>query len=141
MADHLTTVTSIYEAFGRGDIPFILDQMADDVQWDQWAAWSPHQEGVSWLAPRQGKAGVREFFEIIGTWTFTAFEIRGVLAGGNQVGAELVISVEMPASGARLQDEEFHLWTFNDAGKVTRFRHYVDTAKHIAAAQGAGVAA
>jgi ketosteroid isomerase-like protein len=28
-------------------------------------------------------------------------------------------------------DEELHLWTFNDNGKVVRLRHYVDTAKHL----------
>jgi len=27
-----------------------------------------------------------------------------------------------------------HLWTFNDAGKVIRLRHYTDTAKHLQAA-------
>jgi hypothetical protein len=26
-----------------------------------------------------------------------------------------------------------YAWTFNDAGKVTRLRHYTDTAKQIAA--------
>jgi hypothetical protein len=29
-----------------------------------------------------------------------------------------------------------HLFTFNAEGKVTRLRHYTDTAKHIAAARG-----
>jgi hypothetical protein len=29
-----------------------------------------------------------------------------------------------------------HLWTFNDDGKVSRLRHYTDTAKHIAALKG-----
>ena len=27
-----------------------------------------------------------------------------------------------------------HLWTFNDDGQVSRFRHYSDTTKHIHAA-------
>lgn len=37
--------------------------------------------------------------------------------------------------GKRLRDEEMHLWNVNAAGKVTRFRHYADTAKHIAVAR------
>jgi hypothetical protein len=32
------------------------------------------------------------------------------------------------------QEEEVHLWTFNDSGKVFRFWHYADTVKHIEAA-------
>jgi hypothetical protein len=35
-----------------------------------------------------------------------------------------------------LFDEELHLWTFDEDGRVVRLRHYRDTAKHIAAADG-----
>ncbi len=62
---NLGTTQAIYEAFGRGDIPFILDQLADDVAWEQWE---------------------------------------------NKI--------------------------FDSAGKVSSFRHYVDTAKHTEAALG-----
>ena len=31
---NIETVKSIYEAFGRGDVPAILDKLADDVDWD-----------------------------------------------------------------------------------------------------------
>ncbi len=34
--------------------------------------------------------------------------------------------------GVRFLDEEIHLWTFDESGKVARFRHYLDKAKHIA---------
>ena len=44
---------------------------------------------------------------------------------------------DVPAwGGGRYRDEEIHLWTFDNAGKVVRLRHYTDTAKHIAAFQG-----
>ena len=33
-----------------------------------------------------------------------------------------------------IANEELHLWAFGAHGKVTRLRHYTDTAKHIAAA-------
>ena len=56
------------------------------------------------------------------------------MEGGNQVAAETVIEAVLP-NGNVLSDEELHLWTFDADGKVCRFRHYVDTAKHIAAAQ------
>jgi len=58
------------------------------------------------------------------------------MAGDHQVAAELAVEFEVLASGRRHRDEELQLWTFDDAGKVTRLRHYLDTAKHIAAAQG-----
>jgi len=34
MADHVSTVNGIYQAFGTGDVGWILDQLADDVAWD-----------------------------------------------------------------------------------------------------------
>jgi ketosteroid isomerase-like protein len=49
--------------------------------------------------------------------------------------AEVMIDIRLP-NGGRYRDEERHLWTFGEEGKVVRLRHYVDTAKHIAAAHG-----
>jgi uncharacterized protein len=49
--------------------------------------------------------------------------------------AEVRASFALPGGG-RFADEEIHLWTFDDGGRVTRFRHYCDTAKHIAAVGG-----
>ena len=132
MADLTATVAAIYEAFGRGDVPAILDTLADDVEWEHWSSWTPHEAGVPWLQPRAGKAGALEFFQIIGTWTIRDFQVLDLMASGRQVAAEVVIEVQLP-SGTTYRDEELHLWAFDDAGKVARFRHYVDTAKHIEA--------
>jgi hypothetical protein len=63
------------------------------------------------------------------------FTVLDVIGSGRQVVAEVRASFVLPGGG-RFTDEEIHLWTFDDDGAVTRFRHYVDTAKHIAAARG-----
>jgi len=39
-------------------------------------------------------------------------------------------------NGGRFADEEIHLWTFDESGRVVRLRHYLDTAKHIATSRG-----
>ena len=51
--------------------------------------------------------------------------------------ATLAIDATAKATGERFQDEEIHLWTFDDSGKVTGLRHYADTAKHIRVTKGA----
>ena len=132
--DHKATVADIYQAFGRGDVPAILDRLADDVKWEHWASWTPHAAGVPWLLARDGKAGAAEFFQTVGPWTIHEFQVLDLLASEGQVAAVIVIDAELP-SGARFRDEEMHLWTFDGDGKVARFRHYVDTAKHIAASR------
>ncbi|MFN8470040.1 MAG: nuclear transport factor 2 family protein [Caldilineaceae bacterium] len=136
MQDHLATVGTIYAAFGKGDIPTILDQMADDVRWEEWADNSAQKAGVPWLQARQGKDGVLEFFKVMGGLQVMDFRVLSLMAGGNQVAVEFELEFAVPDTGRRLRDQEMHLWTFNEDGKVIRLRHYTDTAKHIATAQG-----
>lgn len=33
---NLETVKAIYEAFGKGDIPFILSCLAENLAWEKW---------------------------------------------------------------------------------------------------------
>lgn len=132
---HTTTITDLYAAFGRGDVPAILDALADDVRWEQWDDNRAQREGVSHLQPRTGRDGVAEFFGVIGKYVFHTFEIRGLAAGDDLVVADILIDVTLP-SGGRLRDEELHVWRFDADGRICGMRHYVDTAKHIAAERG-----
>jgi ketosteroid isomerase-like protein len=129
------TIQELYAAFARGDVPAILELVSEDVRWEHWADSFSHRAGVSWLTPRTGRDGVREFFEIIATFDVTEFSVLDVMAGERQVVAEIVIDAATP-DGGRYRDEELHLWTFDDDGLICGMRHYVDTAKHIAAASG-----
>jgi ketosteroid isomerase-like protein len=133
--NHTTTVTGIYAAFGRGDIPAILDALAEDVRWEQWDDNTAQREGVSHLQPRIGRDGVAEFFAAIGAMEFHAFEVRRLAAADDLVVADILIDVTLP-SGGRMRDEELHAWRFDADGHVCSMRHYVDTAKHIAADRG-----
>jgi hypothetical protein len=134
---NITTVTAIYEAFGRGDIPAILEQLANDVQWESWRDDNFAQKaGVPWMKKRTGREGVVDFFKVIGEFKFNDFQVLSLLAGEKQVVAEIEVDFDYPPTGAHVREQELHLWTFDDHGKVVRFRHYLDTAKHIAATKG-----
>jgi ketosteroid isomerase-like protein len=135
MSQNLETVKQIYAAFGRGDIPAILNTLADNVAWEAWADNSAARAGVPWLIPRHGKAGAADFFALIGpTLVVTHFRVLSLMDGGDQVAAEFEIACDVPSTGGHYRDEEMHLWTFDASGKVLRLRHYTDTAKHIRAA-------
>ena len=133
MNHHAETVAAIYDAFGRGDIEAILARLSDDVRWEQWDDNHAQRAGVPWLAAREGRDGALEFFKIAGGLQIHDFRVLKMLAGEDSVAAEVIIEFTTP-SGARLRDEELHLWTLGADGKVVRMRHYLDTAKHIAAA-------
>jgi ketosteroid isomerase-like protein len=130
---HVDTVGAIYEAFGRGDVPAILEALADDVVWEGWADNSAQRAGVPWMAERRGRDQVAGFFDVVGAWDVADFRLLSVMAGGDRVAAQVVIEATT-AEGRRFRDEELHLWTFDAAGKVAHMRHYADTAKQMAAA-------
>jgi ketosteroid isomerase-like protein len=138
-ADRSTTnqavIKDIYHAFGRGDIPAILDKIAPDCRWESWENNRAQREGVPTLQQRTGPAGVAQFFAAVSELEIHDFEVLDILASERQVAVEVVIDFSTPAGG-RSRDEELHLWTLNDHQQVTRLRHYVDTAKHIAAYAG-----
>jgi ketosteroid isomerase-like protein len=128
-------VTEIYAAFERGDVPAILARLAPDVAWESWTDNFAQRGGVPYLVPRAGRDDVVGFFAELATMTVLRFAVLDVIGSGRQVAAEVAASFALP-NGGRFADEELHLWTFDEAGLVTRFRHYADTAKHLAAGDG-----
>ena len=54
----IETVQGLYEAFGRGDIDYILDQLTDDVDW----ASCPDSDIAPWHGIHRGRAEVHAFF-------------------------------------------------------------------------------
>lgn len=132
MNHHVETIGAIYEAFGRGDVEVILSHLAEDVRWEEWEDNHAQRAGVSWLAPRRGREGALEFLRVAGGLQIHDFRVLKMMVGEDSVTAEVIIEFTAP-NGARVRDEELHLWTLGADGKVVRMRHYVDTAKHIAA--------
>jgi hypothetical protein len=135
-ATNLAAVAAIYDAFARGDVPAILARLADDVRWEDWADNAAQRAGVPWLQRRTGRDGAAAFFEAAGRLQITEFRVLSLMAGARQVAVEVEIAARVPESGGAYRDEELHLWTFDERGRVVRLRHYTDTAKHIAAARG-----
>jgi uncharacterized protein len=134
---HLGTVQALYAAFGAGDVPTFLGHLAEDVQWEAWADNRAVEAGVPWLQAYSGRDAVGGFFAAAGQMEIKDLQILNMMEGGDEVAVSFVIEAVLPNCGGRsYRDEEIHLWTFNADGKVSRLRHYVDTAKHIAAYRG-----
>ena len=76
-------VQTIYEPFGREDVPAILGHMDEDVSWEDGAK----DHVVPWLTPGRGRAQVAAFFEAILAFDMTRFERRAFLEGEDCVAA------------------------------------------------------
>lgn len=131
-ASNLAVVGGVYEAFGRGDVGFILDQVADDCAWESWLDNHGQKAGIPPMKPRHGRAGAAEFFAYVATMEIRNFQVLDMLASNRQVVVEVQITIGLP-NGGSVTDEELHLYSLNGEGKITRMRHYVDTAKQIEA--------
>lgn len=132
---NLAVIQDIYGAFGRGDTAAILDHIAEDCRWEQWDGHTGQRAGIAYLRAQNGPAGVADFFAEVARLEIHDFHVGDILSSATQVAVEITIDASTPAGG-RFRDEELHMWTLGDDGRVTRMRHYVDTAKHIAAGGG-----
>jgi uncharacterized protein len=131
---NIQTVQDIYAAFGRGDIPAILDRLADDVRWDHLPdGGGAQRHDVPWLRRRTGRDEVAGFFEALGGLEFHELTPTAFLADGDLVVALLVEDLTVRATGERFRDATGHVWTFGPDGRVTEFRHLADTVKHVEA--------
>jgi ketosteroid isomerase-like protein len=133
MGANSNTVREMYEAFGRGDIPVILAKLDENVEWEYGVA--PHE--VPWLQPRRGRKGAGEFFESLAAVEFHSFVPKAILEGENVVVALVDLSFTVKNTGKKVvEEDETHVWRFNAAGKVVRFRHCADTNQHVQACRG-----
>ena len=121
---HIATVQQLYEAFGKGDVPAILERLADDVDWE----YGGDATGLPWLQARRGRAQVVGFFQDLAALDIQRFEPTTLLESGNVVVALIQLEVVVRATGRRVvEEDEVHIWHFDDRGQVRRFRHRVDT--------------
>jgi uncharacterized protein len=132
---NVANIAEIYAAFGRGDVAFILDRIAPDCRWESWTNNRAQKEGLPIMQPRTGPAGVADFFGVVADLQMHEFHVLDLLGNERQVAAEVLIDFSI-SGGGRLRDEELHLWTLDEQGRVVRMRHYVDTLKHLAAFHG-----
>src|SRR5438046_2925900 len=74
-------VTKIFEAFGRGDVGYILDQLADEVRFV-----SHLDPIVPWAGEYSGKHDVARFFEALGgSVEVTDHPVNALVAQGDTV--------------------------------------------------------
>lgn len=121
---NVDTVKEIYGAFGRGDVPAILEKLDENVEWETYIP----VEGVPWLQTRRGRDNIAGFFESLAPLEFKRFEPQTFFESGDKV--FVLIALDITTKG---KDYSFplegHLWQFSATGKVAKFDHVADTAQ------------
>lgn len=117
-------VQDIYKAFGEGDVGRILSHLSDSVEWE----YGVNSTDVPWLQPRRGPNEVVKFFESLAGLEFHRFTVNHVLGSGHLVIALVTVEATVRVTGRTfVEEDETHIWYFDQSGKVARFRHRIDT--------------
>ena len=126
--DNTERVTKIFEAFGRGDVGYILDQLADEVRFV-----SHLDPIVPWAGEYSGKHDVARFFEALGgSVEVTDHPVNALVAQGDTVVATGDVSFNVRETGKAGSSKWVYIWKlangrvhsyeqFNDAGLAEAF--------------------
>jgi ketosteroid isomerase-like protein len=121
--DNVKTIKAVYEAFGRGDLPAILDAVSDDVDW----ASDAESTEVPWWGVHRGKDQVSDFFVKLATATDTTrFDVLELMGEGDVVLAVVRFGVTSKTTGRHADMNLHHYWKFRD-DKITYYRGAEDT--------------
>ena len=129
-------IESLYAAFGRGDIPFILKRLTSDVEWTM--------EGPSDLpftGTFRGPEGVLQFFQGLGsTQSNQKLTMTDVIAQGDKVAGVGRYAANVKSTGKSFDSAVAHYFVIRD-GKVARFYDFINTHEVAQAYQASAAAA
>ena len=119
--ENARAVEALFEAFGRGDIPYILDQLVDDVHWV--AHLDP---SVPWSGDYSGKTNVPQFFQALGgSVEVTGHPVNQIVAQDDTVVALGDVNFSVRSTGETGNSSWVYVWKLRD-GKITRYDQFND---------------
>ena len=123
MKTNKETVEALYNAFGQGNIPFILDAVSEEFTWTDPSNPAILPQGGTHV----GKSGFLRFFEKLGEKVDTThFVVENYLAEGNTVVASGKHGVRIKTSGKEHTNHWIMIWDF-EGGIPVRGRSVFDT--------------
>lgn len=126
---NVALVRSLYEAFGRGDIPGILEGLSEDIEWVQ-------PDAVPWGGTRRGRDEVAGFFqELAEAVSYQEFEPLEFIAQGDRVVVRGRSHGRVLKTGRQVDQTWVMLWSV--AGdEVVGYEYLDDTARWVRALEG-----
>ena len=127
---NLETIKDIYAAYGRGDLPFILSKLADDVSWE-----AELPAILAFGGIRKGIEGTKGFFAaLMEEYSDPKLDMNEFAASGDAVAAFGRYQATDKATGIRVDSPVAHLFKFRD-GKIVRYVNVVNSAAFVEARQ------
>lgn len=125
MAQNSETIRALYQAFGRGDIPFVLGAFNPQIEWYE-AENFIYSDGKPFIGPQAILSGV--FGRLAAEWDQFRATPEQILDAGDTVVSLGRYTGTYKATGAAVNAQFVHVFTLRD-GKVVKFQQYTDTAQ------------
>jgi len=130
--ENVQVVQQMFAAFGQGDIPTVLGLLAEDVDYQSPATRTEPVE-ISWAKPRHSREEVAiHFKELVEKVQPEPLQPSEFTAQGDRVIVEGKNRGTVKSTGRTYEHDWVMVFTLRD-GKITRFRHYYDTADVVTA--------
>lgn len=131
--ENVQVVQQMCAAFEQGNIPSLLDLLAEDVEW--YVAGS--REHIPLAGIYHGRDQVAQIFNIVGkSLELQQFQAQEFIAQGDQVVVLGHALGHVRPTNHPLEYDWVQVYTLRD-GKTVKFREYLDTAAIAAAFHGA----
>jgi ketosteroid isomerase-like protein len=115
-------VQQAYRSIAEGDLNFLLNLVAEDVEWSL-----PEMPGAPFSGLWRGRQRVAEFFRILAEdQDIVEFQPAEFVAEGNTVVALGHFVMRVRSTGKMSRSSWAHVWRF-DGDLVAMMREYVDT--------------
>ena len=121
--ENVDMIRELYESFGKGDIPAVLGQMDEKIDW-RGAEGHIYYDGNSLIGPQAVLDGV--FMRIPGDWDGFTVSPEEFLDAGDHVVALGTYTGKYKETGKDLRAQFAHLWGVK-GGRVVRFQQFTDT--------------
>jgi ketosteroid isomerase-like protein len=128
--ENVQVVRGLYEAFGRGDVPTVLGQMDQSIEWNE-AENFIYADRNPYVGPQAVLEGV--FMRLGSEWEGFTVTPEEWLDAGNHVVVLGSYTGSHRGTGKEVRAQFAHVWGVR-GGRVLRFQQYTDTKQFAEAA-------
>src|SRR5918997_326439 len=121
--ENVQVVRGLYEAFGRGDVPTVLGQMDQSIEWNE-AENFIYADRNPYVGPQAVLEGV--FMRLGSEWDAFTVMPEEWLGAGNHVVVLGTYTGRRKETGRELRAQFAHVWGVRGS-RVVRFQQYTDT--------------
>lgn len=129
-------VRAFYDFLNAKDAEGLYGLLAENIEWDcNEIATSAQKAGVPWLQTASGKQALIEMSAKgaaveLDTSKFQ-FCLKQVVVDGDAAFSVSETTIACRRTGKSVRTENVHQFGFDAAGKISKFRHWVDTGAHV----------